>query len=265
MGDSKKLFDLSGRVILITGSGQGVGKGIAQVLAEYGASVVVNDYFLERAQAVADGIKVAGGKAVAIQADVTDYASVGKMFEQAVQVFGRVDVLVNNAGNAGANPASVSRKPFWETSPENWRFFTSVNLDGAMNCCRHALPGMIDRKTGRVITIISDAGRIGESNGLEVYSAAKAGAAGLMRALARGVGRYNITVNSIAIATTDTPAVAALVKNEEILKKALAAYVIRRVGQPADVAAMVLFLASDASGWVTGQTYPVNGGFSFAM
>jgi 3-oxoacyl-[acyl-carrier protein] reductase len=121
---------------------------------------------------------------------------------------------------------------------------------------------MIERGAGgRLITVISDAGRVGEP-GLEAYSAAKAGAAGLMRALAKSLGRYEITANSVAIATTNTPAVRRMVENEELAKKVLRNYTIRRFGEPSDVAAMVTFLASGSSGWITGQTYPVNGGFS---
>jgi len=117
---------------------------------------------------------------------------------------------------------------------------------------------------GRIITIISDAGRVGEP-GLEAYSAAKAGAAGLMRALAKSLGRYDITANSVAIAATLTPATAGMADNEERAKRILQNYTIRRFGQPSDPAAMVTFLASEASGWITGQTYPVNGGYSVAL
>ncbi len=260
-----KLFDLSGRVALVTGAGQGVGRGIAVTLAAYGAAVVVNDYHLDRARAVADEIQAAGGRALGVQGDVTDYASVERMFAGVAESFGEVDILINNAGNAGVTQGQGRPKLFWESEPEDWRRYLAVNLDGVMNCCRHALPGMVARRRGRLITIISDAGRTGEGNGLEAYSAAKAGAAGLMRGLARGLGRHGVTANSIAIAATETPAIAAALQNEEAVKRMLALYVVRRVGQPSDVAAMALFLASDASGWVTGQTYPVNGGFSFAM
>jgi 3-oxoacyl-[acyl-carrier protein] reductase len=121
---------------------------------------------------------------------------------------------------------------------------------------------MIDaRGGGRLITVISDAGRVGEP-GLEAYSAAKAGAAGLTRALARSLGRFDITANNVAIAATRTPAVAAMTENEDLAKRVLRNYIVRRFGEPSDVAAMITFLASNASGWVTGQTYPVNGGFS---
>jgi 3-oxoacyl-[acyl-carrier protein] reductase len=120
---------------------------------------------------------------------------------------------------------------------------------------------MIEAGHGRLITVISDAGRVGEA-GMEAYSAAKAGAAGLMRALARSLGRHRITANSVALGFTDTPALAAVTSNPDRTAKVLSNYIIRRVGQPTDAAAAVTFLASKAGDWITGQTYPVNGGFS---
>jgi len=184
------------------------------------------------------------------------------MVAQGAEEFGPVDVLVNNAGNAGADPSALTGKPFWEKDPQEWAAFLDVNLYGVMNCCRAVLPGMIEAGNGgRLITIISDAGRVGEP-GLEAYSAAKAGAAGLMRALARSLGRHEITANCVAIATTNTPAVQAMTQNADLMKRVLRNYIIRRVGEPSDVAAMVTFLASPSASWITGQTYPVNGGFS---
>jgi 3-oxoacyl-[acyl-carrier protein] reductase len=171
-------------------------------------------------------------------------------------------VLVNNAGNAGADPHGLTGRPFWEKEPSEWEPFIQVNLYGVLNCSRAVIPGMIEAGAGgRLITIISEAGRVGEP-GLEVYSAAKAGAAGLTRALARGLGQFNITANNIAIGATRTPAIAAMTENEELAKRVLRSYIIRRFGEPNDIAAMATFLASPASGWITGQTYPVNGGFS---
>ncbi len=252
------LLDLSGRTALVTGAGQGVGAQTARYLSAYGARVIVNDYVLDRAQAVADEINAAGDEAVAEQADVTDFDSVQAM----VAASGPVDILVNNAGNAGANPRGITGRPFWQTDPPEWEPFIGVNLYGVLHCCRAVIPGMIEAgKGGRLITVISDAGRVGEA-GLEAYSAAKAGAAGLMRALSRSLGRYEITANAVAIAATRTPAVAGMTENEELAKRVLRNYTIRRFGEPSDVAAMVTFLASSASGWITGQTYPVNGGFS---
>ncbi len=261
-----QILDLSGKVGLISGAGQGVGRQIALHFAQHNADgVIVNDYFLDRAEAVVAEIEEAGGRAIAVQADVTDRESVNALFAKAVERFGRVDVLVNNAGNAGATPDADARKPFWETGPEAWDSFIGVNFYGVINCSAAAIPGMIERKQGRVITIISDAGRAGEP-GLEIYSGAKAGAAGFTRAIARTLGRYNVTANCIAIAATATPAIEArLAADPERTKKMLANYVIRRPGQPDDIANMALFLASGASSWITGQTYPVNGGFTFSL
>ena len=260
------ILDLNGKVTLITGAGQGVGRQIALHFAAHkAAGIVVNDYFLDRAEQVAREINAAGGKAIAVQADVTDLGSVKAMVGKAEQAFGPIDVLVNNAGNAGATPDPDARKPFWETGPEVWNSFIGVNLYGVINCASACIPQMIERKGGRIVTIISDAGRAGEA-GLEVYSGAKAGAAGFTRAVARSLGRHNITANCVAIAATLTPAIEARLKADpERQKKMMEKYVIRRPGLPSDVANMVLFLASDASAWITGQTYPVNGGFTFAL
>ena len=256
------LLDLDGRVALVTGAGQGVGAQTARYLAGYGAKVVVNDFFADRAEAVAEEITKDGGNAVAAQGDVTDLDSVQRVVELGASAFGAVDVLVNNAGNAGADAHGITGKPFWEKDPAEWEPFLRVNLYGPMHCCRAVIPGMIEAgRGGRIITVISDAGRVGEP-GLEAYSAAKAGAAGLTRALARSLGRFDITANNVAIAATRTPAVAAMTENEDLAKRVLRSYIIRRFGEPSDVAAMITFLASGASGWITGQTYPVNGGFS---
>ncbi|WP_265920291.1 SDR family NAD(P)-dependent oxidoreductase [Cupriavidus nantongensis] len=260
------LLSLSERVMLVTGAGQGVGRQIALHAAAHDAEgVVVNDYFLDRAEAVADEVRAAGGRAIAVQADVTSHESVQAMFAAAREAYGRVDVLVNNAGNAGATPSADARKPFWETGPDAWNSFIGVNFYGVIHCTAAAIPDMIARQSGRIITIISDAGRMGETN-LEVYSGAKAGAAGFMRGVARAMGRHHVTANCVAISATVTPAIEARLKADpERTKKMMERYVIRRPGRPNDVANMVTFLASDASSWITGQTYPVNGGFSFAL
>jgi 2-hydroxycyclohexanecarboxyl-CoA dehydrogenase len=258
------LLNLNGKVALVTGAGQGVGAATARYLAAHGAAVAVNDFYADRAEEVAAQIRKDRGDALGVQADVTDYASVLAMTSAVAERLGPVTVLVNNAGNAGATPGAVGRRPFWESDPADWEPFLAVNLDGVLFCCRAVIPGMIEAGAGRLITIISDAGRVGEAR-LEVYSAAKAGAAGLMRGLARSLGRHQITANSVAIGFTNTPAMAGAVANEEFTRKALTSYIIRRVGEPGDAAAMVTFLASDAASWITGQTYPVNGGFSVSQ
>lgn len=258
------IHDLSGQVALITGAGQGVGRQIALHFAAHNAAgVVVNDYFLERAEAVAEEVRQAGGKAIAVQADVTDLDAMKATVAKAEAEYGKVDILVNNAGNAGADPNPDARKPFWETGPEAWSSFIGVNFYGVINASTAVIPGMIQRQSGRIVTVISDAGRVGET-GLEIYSGAKAGAAGFMRAIARSLGRYNINANCVAIAATLTPPIKArLEADPERYKKIMSKYVIRRPGAPEDIANMVLFLSSGASSWITGQTYPVNGGFSF--
>jgi 3-oxoacyl-[acyl-carrier protein] reductase len=264
MGKVENILDLKGRVALVSGAGQGVGRQIALHLASYNAGgVVVNDFYAERAAAVAKEICDIGGKALAVQADVGDFEGVGRMVEAALKEFGRVDVLVNNAGNMGPDP-NVARSHFVDSTPEDWRPWLNVNMYGVLNCTRHVLPSMIANRAGSIITIISDAGRYGDQNS-EVYAFAKAGAAGFTRSVARTNGRFGIRANSVAIAATRTPTTAAAFDDEERQRKMLRLYPVGRLGEPTDVANMVLFLASDASSWVTGQTYPVNGGFTFGL
>ncbi|WP_035821359.1 SDR family NAD(P)-dependent oxidoreductase [Cupriavidus sp. SK-4] len=261
------LTDLNGKIAAVTGAGQGVGREVALHFARSGAgAVIVNDFYAERAQVVVEEIRALGAKAVAAVCDVTDQAQVKAVFAQATdEAGGSIDILVNNAGNSGVNPDPEARKHFWEVGEAAWDSFIRVNFYGVINCTAAVVPGMIEKNAGRIITIISDAGRVGEPN-LEIYSGAKAGAAGFMRGAARALGRYNITANCVAISATATPAIAArLEADPDRKKKMLSNYVIRRVGQPEDVANMVLFLASGSSSWITGQTYPVNGGFSFNL
>jgi 3-oxoacyl-[acyl-carrier protein] reductase len=140
-----------------------------------------------------------------------------------------------------------------------------VNFYGVINCTSAAIPGMIQRKQGRIVTVISDAGRWGDA-GLEIYAGAKAGAAGFMRSCARGLARHNIAANCVAIAMTATPAIRDRLEGDpERMKRMLSNYIVRRVGEPEDVANMILFLSSDAASWISGQTYPVNGGFTLAL
>ncbi len=262
------ILDLGGRIALVTGAGQGVGRQTALHLAaaKNSGGVVVNDYVLARAEAVAEEIRASGGKALALQADVSDHEAVSDMAAQAKADLGPIGVLVNNAGNAGANPSPELRKPFWETGPEVWQSFLGVNFNGVINCTAAVIPQMIESKgPARIITVVSDAGRYGDAN-LEIYAGAKAGAAGFMRSVARTLGRHNITANCVAIAMTNTPAVKRIIEGDPAqLKAAMKNYVIRRPGEPDDIANMILFLASDASSWITGQVYPVNGGFTFAL
>jgi 2-hydroxycyclohexanecarboxyl-CoA dehydrogenase len=259
------LLSLSGRTVLVTGAGQGVGRQVALHCAGQGATVAVNDFHAARAEAVAGEIRTAGGTALAYGGDVTDYEQVEALVADVERSAGGIDVLVNNAGNAGpVQDPMQPAPPFWETQPKEWEPWMGTNFYGVLNCSRAALPAMVERRRGRVITVISDAGRVGEPN-LVVYSGAKAGAAGFSRALAKAVGRYNVTVNCVALGSVRTPGVSSAIEDADLVKAMLRSYVIRRLGEPSDAAALILFLASDAAGWITGQTYPVNGGYSFAV
>jgi 2-hydroxycyclohexanecarboxyl-CoA dehydrogenase len=259
------LLSLAGRVALVTGAGQGVGRQIARHFAAHEASaVVVNDFYRERADAVAAELLDSGTRALPVHCDVTDFDAVRGMVSEAQEAFGPIDILVNNAGNAGPEVSIEDSPPFWETTPEQWMPWVGANFFGVLNCMHAVIGGMVDRGYGRVVTIVSDAGRVGEPN-LVVYSGAKAGAAGFMRALAKAVGRAGVTANCIALSAIRTPATEGMTADEAVATKILRNYIIRRLGEPDDVANMALFLASDASSWITGQTYPVNGGYTLSL
>lgn len=248
--------DLTGETALVTGAGRGMGRAIAESLAESGADVVLNDVVEERIAEVAENIDdTGGGDALAVTADVTDYEAVGGMVEAAEAEFGGVDVLVNNAG------AWVTEY-FTDSEPAQWQRDVDLNLYGVLNCTRHVLPGMAERGHGSVVSIVSDAGRVGEPR-LGTYSAAKAGVVGFTKAVAKESGRYDVRLNCVSMGTTETP------RTEEMLAEGrreavLERYALNRLGRPEDAARMVTFLASDAAEWITGQTYAVNGGYAMA-
>jgi 2-hydroxycyclohexanecarboxyl-CoA dehydrogenase len=227
---------LDGRVALVTGAGQGVGAGIARVLAEQGAQVVVNDLFADRAQAVAAEI---GGRASPF--DVTDLGAV----QSALAGLGPVDVLVNNAGIPTDGFPQVD---FKDSDPALWRRFVDLNLYGVMNCTHTALPGMCERGWGRVITIASEAGRVGLPIRVSLYGAAKAGAIGLMKHVAHEVGPSGVTCNALALG------------GMEGLPGDGSRNPVPRHGTGRDVGATVAFLASEGGEWITGQVIAVNGG-----
>lgn len=256
-------IDLEDRRALVTGAGQGVGLSIARSLAAAGAVVAVNDIRPEQAEAAVEELRGAGGRADALPFDVTDWEQVST----AVDGYGGVDILVNNAGNAGAAGFAAIAN-FVESDPADWARYFAVNLFGVMHCTRAALPSMISSGGGRVITIVSDASRYGDAK-LAPYAAAKAGAAGLSRSIAREVGRHAITVNCVSLGTIETPATArppaVTTEEKEAERVALRPYVIRRRGKPDDVAGLVTFLSSPLAAWITGQTYAVNGGYTFSL
>ena len=249
---------MSQRVALVTGAGAGVGRSVALRLASEGkaATVLVNDVVGEAAEKVAGEVTELGAHGVAAVGDVTSWDAVCDLVNQ----HGPVDVLVNNAGVpiVGADPA-----PFAATEPAQWDPWLKLNLDAVMYCTRAVLPGMLANHWGRIITVISDAARVGEA-GLVAYSAAKAGAAGFIRAVAREVGPAGITCNCVALGTIKHGRIAEFL-TEDIERKMVRAYPVSRLGTPEDAAGLITFLAGDDAEWITGQTYPVNGGFSMAV
>lgn len=264
---SDDIFDLKGRVAMVTGAGQGVGRGIALTLAGRGAGgIVVNDFDGNRAAAVVAEIEAMGVRAYAMVADVGDLEQVRAGIAAAQGALGDIAILVNNAGNGGAQ-GFTGFPVFWESDPDNWRRYLHVNLFGIMNCCHVALPGMVERGYGRIVTIVSDAARNLEARQAD-YAAAKAGAGGFMRSVAADAARYGITANCVAIATIRPqlePKALEEFLTSDRTRAQLSHYPIRRFGLPEDIAGTVLLLCSDAASWTTGQTYPVNGGYSSSM
>lgn len=249
---------VSSRTALVTGGGANVGKEIARRLASSPdvSVVLVNDIDGERAEGAAEEISAEFDvRAQALVADITQWDAVQKMFAEA----GPVDILVNNAG---IPPSPLAPKKFVDTTPEDWEPWIKLNLYAVMYTNRCALPGMIEGGWGRIITIVSDAGRTGEPR-MTAYGAAKAGAATLTRSLAREVGRNGVTVNNLALGSMRHSAEAVL--NEQQIATMLKGYIVPRLGEPADPAALVAFLAGDESGWISGQTIPVNGGYTVTL
>ncbi len=247
------MFDLTGRVALVTGAGQNVGAAIARTLAQQGAAVAVNDLFADRAEAVAAEIVAGGGRAIGIAGDVTDGDAVRAMVA-GVEALGPIDILVNNAG-VPPNP-SWDLQPFHEVPPDRWQPWVDLNLYGVLNCCHAVVGGMVERGFGRIVTIVSDAGRYGEPF-LSVYSAAKAGAIGFSKALAKEAAPHGVTVNCVALGNVSPPSTPA-----DLVAKLARSYPVGRVGRPEDIAPAVLYLASTEAEWVTGQVLPVNGGYA---
>lgn len=253
---------LAGKRAVVTGAGRGVGRAIALELARRGIEVIVNDLADERVRSVVAEIHTLGGVAMPAPVDVTDWEAV----RGAAEHIGRVDIVVNNAGNAGRRTmlTSADLVPFAQTSPADWDSYVRVNLYGVMHVTRAFLPAMMEGTWGRIVTVISDAGRVGEP-AMAAYSAAKAGAAGFSRSVAREVARYGITVNCVSLGTIGAESGSEAEIGDESRARAMSRYLIRRTGRPSEAAALVVFLCGPDADWITGQTYPVNGGYSLTL
>jgi 2-hydroxycyclohexanecarboxyl-CoA dehydrogenase len=252
---------MSNRVALVTGGAQGIGQGIAQTLGEQRFQVAIADLNLEAAQATVESIKSAGGTAVAVRTDITDTASVQATVKTVTGELGPIEVVVNNAG-------WDDFMKFVDTDEDFWNRILDINFKGALRVIQAVVPGMLDRGFGRVINIGSDAGRVGSS--LEaVYSGAKGGIIAFTKTLAREVATKGVTANTVCPGPTDTPALRKFADSsgqdaDKVLAGMVRSVPMKRLALPSDVAAAVAFFASDAAGFITGQTLSVSGGLTMA-
>ncbi|MFZ4616876.1 MAG: SDR family NAD(P)-dependent oxidoreductase [Rectinemataceae bacterium] len=246
---------LKNKVAVVTGAGQGLGKAIAESLAEKGSSVAIVDIKLPEARSVAEEITRSGGKAIAVGADVSKVEDIRRMVRETVAAFSGIDILVNNAG-------ILHQTAIEDITEEEWDRMMAVNLKSVFFSMQQVLPSMKSRGSGRIISISSLAGRMGGyANGV-AYSASKAGIIGLTRAVARRLASFGITVNAIAPGTTETDIIKSLsVEQIDMLKEAIP---LKRLGRPDNVSELVAFLCTDAADFITGAVIDVNGGIYMA-
>jgi 3-oxoacyl-[acyl-carrier protein] reductase len=243
-------MDLKGKVSIVTGGAQGIGKAIVRALAEHGSGVVVVDVNLDQAQQTAEEMRALGVQALAQRVDVVDHAAVVAAVKEAVEKLGRVDILVNNAG--------ITRDALLlRMKPEDFDLVLSVNLKGTFNYTSAVLPGMVKQRAGRIVNVASIMGLVGNP-GQANYSASKAGVIGLTRTTAKEVASRGITVNAVAPGFIETAMT-------QKLPEAVRAEILKRVplgvvGQPEDVANGVLFLVSNLARYVTGHVLVIDGG-----
>ena len=239
-----------GKVAIVTGASRGIGRSIALALAAHGAKIVAVDMAPEGVETLAAEIKAMGGEAIAVQGNVTLQADAERMFDAATEAFGRADILVNNAG--------ITRDALLlRMKDDDWDAVLTVNLKGAFLCTRAAAKVMAKQRYGRIINIASIVGQMGNA-GQANYCASKAGLIGLTKSNARELAKRNVTVNAVApgfIATDMTE-----VLPEKVKQELTAQIPMERLGSADDIAHAVLFLASEQSGYITGQVIGVNGG-----
>jgi len=243
------------RVALVTGAARGIGRAIAAELSSGGDRVVVADITDDEAEATAQSLN-----GMPVHLDVTDPGSVEDAIRQVEQQLGPVDVLVNNAG-------WDELRPFVETDERFWDRVIEINFKGCLRLTRRVMPGMIERRYGRIVNISSDAARVGSSNEA-VYAGAKGGVIAFTKTLAREAARYGISANVVCPGPTETPLLSGMLEDGEessrVIDAMRRAVPMRRLGTPEDVAAAVAFLASDRAGYITGQTLSVSGGLTMA-
>lgn len=248
------MFSLEGRVALVTGAGQSVGAGIATVLARQGATVIVNDLTVERAEKVAAAIAEEGNRSLAAGFDVTDLDAVSTHVRESEATLGQhVDILVHNAGVA----VERTNKRFRELTPDQWSPSIDLNLYGLLNTTKVVLDGMCDSGWGRIVQVSSGSARTGQNIGVSMYAAGKSGGEGFMRHLAAEVGQFGVTANVLALGhqkdlEEKMP--------PEMIDRILETIPVGRLGDPIEVGAACAYLSSNESGGLTGQTIDFNGG-----
>ncbi len=252
-------FSLAGKVALVTGGASGFGQATARLFAQAGANLVLASRRAGKLQAAADELAAVGARVLAIPTDVTVEAQVRQLVERALAHFGQLDVLVNNAG-------IIARAPVPEMAEADWDAMLNTNLKGPFLCCKHALPPMLARGAGNIVNIASYLGMYAGSGNTPAYGASKGGLIALTRALAVKYGPSGLRVNAIAPAFIKTDLNREIIDNapdpaakeREIARE----YPLRRLGKPEDIAAAALYLASEASSWVTGIVLMVDGGLT---
>lgn len=249
--------DLSGRTALVTGAGSGIGRAIARRLASDGARVVVADINLDGARETERLLRGDGGHALAVHVDITHFDAVQAVVRQARDGLGPIGILVNNAGWDRV-------EPFIHNTPELWEKIIGINLKGPIHCCRAVLDDMIAAGGGKIISISSDAARVG-STGEAVYAACKGGIIAFSKTLARELARHKINVNVVCPGPTDTPLLQEVTggaQGAKIIDAMQRAIPFRRLGTPEEVAAAVAFFASPDADFITGQVLSVSGGLT---
>ncbi len=247
------MIDLTGKSAIVTGSGRGIGRETAILLAKAGACLTIADVDEATAAQTAQDIRALGVSATHVKTDITNPDDAKKMVQAAVAAHGRVDILVNNA-------ARWTTKLFKDMTPQDYDNDLKVTLYGTIYATRAALDPMMEQKYGHIVNLISDAGRMGEA-WLSIYSAAKGGVAAFTKAIAKEVGRYNINVNGVAPGITMTPGAQEFIDGAGGPDKIAKSYPLRRLAQPTDIAQAILFLSSDMSSYMTGQIFSVDGGY----
>lgn len=246
---------LKGKTAVITGGASGLGRETAKYLVGEGARVLIADRHEENLGQVEHELEELGGEASTIRVDVTRYEDCQRMAEMAMEDYGGIDVLVAGAG------VSTSNDFFLQTSPDDWDAMLEVNVRGVLNTNRAVAPFMVERGSGSIINLASEAGKVGEKR-IVVYSATKGAVMSFTKAFSLEMGRFHVRVNAVCPGVTRTPMTERFGKpGDELYDKSAAFYPLGRLGEPQDIASMITFLASDQSSWITGQCISVSGGF----